>query len=74
MGKFISRRLLGMLLTMLLVSIAIFLISEIAPGAEDGTVRIEFEQPQSSVAPGQAAVFYEGSRVLGGCWISSALS
>ena len=32
MGKFISRRLLGMLLTMLLVSIVIFLISEIAPG------------------------------------------
>jgi peptide/nickel transport system permease protein len=32
MAKFIVRRLLGMLLTMLIVSIAIFLISEIAPG------------------------------------------
>jgi len=32
MGKFISRRFFGMLLTMLLVSIAVFLISEIAPG------------------------------------------
>ncbi len=32
MAKFIVQRLLGMLLTMLLVSLAIFLISEIAPG------------------------------------------
>ena len=32
MGKFITRRLLGMLLTMLLVSIVIFAVSEIAPG------------------------------------------
>lgn len=27
-------------------------------------------QPQYGVSPGQAAVFYEGSRVLGGGWIS----
>ena len=32
MARFIVRRLLGMLLTMFLVSIAIFLISEVAPG------------------------------------------
>lgn len=38
------------------------------------TVDIEFQQPQRGVAPGQAAVFYEGSRVLGGCWIRQALS
>jgi tRNA-specific 2-thiouridylase len=31
---------------------------------------VEFESPQEAVAPGQAAVFYDGSRVLGGCWIT----
>ncbi len=36
-------------------------------------VRIEFSEPQSGVAPGQAAVFYDGTRVLGGCWIDRAL-
>jgi tRNA-specific 2-thiouridylase len=30
---------------------------------------IRFEQPEFGVAPGQAAVIYEGSRVLGGGWI-----
>jgi tRNA-specific 2-thiouridylase len=40
---------------------------------EQGRVDVEFESPQRGVAPGQAAVFYEGSRVLGGCWISSSL-
>jgi tRNA-specific 2-thiouridylase len=34
---------------------------------------IEFDQPQHGVAPGQAAVVYQDSRVLGGCWIESAL-
>ncbi|MEM6704157.1 MAG: tRNA 2-thiouridine(34) synthase MnmA [Acidobacteriota bacterium] len=36
---------------------------------DDGLARVEFETPQRGVAPGQAAVFYEGTRVLGGCWI-----
>ena len=35
----------------------------------DGRVAVEFDLPQRGVAPGQAAVFYVGSRVLGGCWI-----
>jgi tRNA-uridine 2-sulfurtransferase len=30
---------------------------------------VRFEQPQFGVAPGQAVVFYEGNRVLGGGWI-----
>jgi tRNA-specific 2-thiouridylase len=34
----------------------------------DGWVR--FEAPEFGVAPGQAAVFYDGSRVLGGGWIA----
>jgi tRNA-uridine 2-sulfurtransferase len=33
---------------------------------QDGRVRVEFESPQKSVAPGQAVVFYDGDIVLGG--------
>ena len=33
---------------------------------------IDFDVPQMGVAPGQAAVFYQGSRVLGGGWIAAA--
>ena len=32
-----------------------------------------FEEPQRAVAPGQAAVFYDGERLLGGGWIDRAL-
>jgi tRNA-specific 2-thiouridylase len=35
----------------------------------DHQVRVEFEEPQSAVTPGQAAVFYDGGMVLGGGWI-----
>ena len=31
--------------------------------------RVRFDEPQLAVAPGQAAVVYEGTRVLGGGWI-----
>jgi tRNA-uridine 2-sulfurtransferase len=37
-------------------------------------VEVEFLQPQRGVTPGQAAVFYQGSRVLGGCWIRDRLA
>jgi tRNA-specific 2-thiouridylase len=30
---------------------------------------VKFEQPQTSVTPGQAAVLYDGDRVIGGGWI-----
>src|SRR5271163_1245648 len=33
------------------------------------TARITFDAPQRAVTPGQAAVFYDGERVLGGAWI-----
>jgi tRNA-specific 2-thiouridylase len=38
-----------------------------------GRAEIEFAAPQRGVTPGQAAVFYQGSRVLGGCWIAGRL-
>lgn len=38
----------------------------------EGGARVEFEEPQSAITPGQAVVFYEGNRVLGGGWIESA--
>jgi tRNA-specific 2-thiouridylase len=31
---------------------------------------VDFERPEYGVAPGQAAVFYDGTRVLGGGWIA----
>jgi tRNA-specific 2-thiouridylase len=39
----------------------------------DGGARVEFAEPQSAVAPGQAVVFYDGERVLGGGWIDPSL-
>ncbi|MFC7331868.1 tRNA 2-thiouridine(34) synthase MnmA [Rhodocista pekingensis] len=39
--------------------------------AEGGAV-VALQQPQYGVAPGQAAVFYQGDRVLGGGWIVRA--
>ena len=41
-------------------------------GAEQGTATLLLDQPQYGVAPGQAAVCYAGSRVLGGGWIATA--
>ncbi len=37
--------------------------------AADGSVQIIFERPVSAVAPGQAAVAFDGDVVLGGGWI-----
>ncbi|MBF0096787.1 MAG: tRNA 2-thiouridine(34) synthase MnmA [Magnetococcales bacterium] len=34
---------------------------------------IQFDQPQRAIAPGQAAVFYEEQRLLGGGWIQGEL-
>lgn len=35
-----------------------------------GALAVELDLPARAVSPGQAAVFYEGSRVLGGGWIA----
>jgi tRNA-specific 2-thiouridylase len=43
-------------------------------GGASREVEVAFASPQHGVAPGQAAVFFQGTRVLGGCWITGALS
>ena len=41
--------------------------------AADGGAEVWFDEPVSALAPGQAAVFYDGERVLGGGWIAGPL-
>lgn len=36
---------------------------------KDGKADIELNEPQAGIAPGQACVFYQGERTLGGGWI-----
>lgn len=38
----------------------------------DGGARVDFAEPVSAVTPGQAVVFFDGDRVLGGGWIEEA--
>jgi tRNA-specific 2-thiouridylase len=40
----------------------------------NGGAEVILDEPQFGVAPGQACVFYQGDRVLGGGWIASAES
>ena len=42
--------------------------AEVEP-LDSNRVRVQFAEAQYGVAPGQAVVFYEGDRVLGGGWI-----
>jgi tRNA-uridine 2-sulfurtransferase len=45
--------------------------ARVIPG-DGGSAEVELPHGESAVAPGQACVFYEGSRVLGGGWIAKA--
>ena len=36
---------------------------------EDGRATVQLKEPFSAIAPGQACVFYDGERLLGGGWI-----
>lgn len=42
-------------------------------GGSGHTAEVIFASPQMAVTPGQAAVFYQGERVLGGGWIQSRI-
>ncbi len=54
-------------------SIKIRYLHDAAPGLvtllDNDQVRVDFDDPQPAVTPGQAAVFYDGDRVLGGGFI-----
>jgi len=39
----------------------------------DGSAEVRFETPQSAITPGQACVFYQGDRVMGGAAIAQAI-
>jgi tRNA-specific 2-thiouridylase len=36
---------------------------------DEDRLAVRFDEPQYGVAPGQAVVFYDDDRVLGGGWI-----
>jgi tRNA-specific 2-thiouridylase len=38
----------------------------------DARAELRFPEPQRAVTPGQAAVCYQGERLLGGGWIQHA--
>jgi tRNA-uridine 2-sulfurtransferase len=42
--------------------------------ADGDGARVTFAGPQSAITPGQAVVFYDGTRVLGGGWIEGPLT
>lgn len=39
----------------------------------DGMYEVSFEEPQKSITPGQAIVFYDGESVVGGGWIEKRI-
>ena len=46
-------------------------VTDPGEGAGEGGAVVVLDEPQYGVAPGQAAVLYDGTRVLGGGWIAA---
>ncbi len=59
----------GMMVTAKLRSAQPPVPATIYPGAEPGEAELALDTPAGAVAPGQAAVLYDGERLLGGGWI-----
>lgn len=38
-----------------------------------GNIEVTFDEPQDAITPGQGAVIYDGSRILGGGWIDQVI-
>jgi tRNA-specific 2-thiouridylase len=55
------------------VSVKVRSLAPAVPAVRDGEW-VRFGQAEYGVAPGQAAVAYEGTRLLGGGWIAETLS
>jgi tRNA-specific 2-thiouridylase len=47
-------------------------LAQITPTGE-AEVEVIFQEPQAAVTPGQAVIFYQGDRVLGGGWIEERI-
>jgi tRNA-specific 2-thiouridylase len=44
--------------------------AKLLPGPTGGGAKVRFASPEPGVAPGQACVLYDGTRLLGGGWIA----
>jgi tRNA-specific 2-thiouridylase len=55
------------------LSVKVRSMAKPAPVRFDGRA-IHFDAPEYGVAPGQAAVLYDGDRVLGGGWIRETVA
>ena len=55
------------------VSVKVRSLAQAVQATRDGDW-VRFDQPEFGVAPGQAAVAYEGTRLLGGGWIAQTTS
>jgi tRNA-specific 2-thiouridylase len=55
------------------VSVKVRSLAPAVTAAREGE-RVRFAQPEYGVAPGQAAVLYDGTRMLGGGWIAETVS
>ncbi len=58
----------GMACTVKLRSAMAPVAARLEQGA-DGSMSVRLDQPQFGISPGQACVFYDGDRMLGGGWI-----